>query len=149
MPESFGDSFEARALRLLIQRVIGVGTVDDPPQQYQSGVAGEFAFFQDCFERAFLAVMAKLDVLDVVGNGVEALRLRHHLFSGHEHELGVLIDELLDEPWAGDAIHLDLFAGDPFHAEFSFAVQLSERTRIPPSAGEITYSRSGGTSTVV
>src|SRR5258708_15481736 len=99
--------------------------------------------------------MAKLDVLDVVGNGVEALRLRHHLFAGHKHELGLLIDEFFDEPWAGNAIHLDLFAGDPFHAESplqrvcSRGHQVSERTTIPPCAGEITYSRSGGTSTVV
>jgi hypothetical protein len=61
--------------------------------------------------------MAKLDVFDVVGNGVEALCLRHHVLSRHKHELGVLIDELLDEPWACDAVDLDLFAGDPSHAE--------------------------------
>src|SRR5262245_23842455 len=99
--------------------------------------------------------MAELDVLDVVGNGIEARCLRHHLLRRHKYELGVLIDELLDEPRAGDAIYLDLFAGDPFHAESplqclcSRRYQVSERARIPPCAGEITYSRSGGTITVV
>src|SRR5882757_267890 len=60
--------------------------------------------------------MAKLDVLDVVGNGVETLRLRHYLLARHEYELGFLINKFLDEPWACDAVDLDLFAGDPFHA---------------------------------
>ena len=90
----------------MVQRVIGVGAVDDPPKQYEGGIAGQLVLFQDSFERAFLAVMAKLDVFDVVGNGVEAFRLRHHLLSRHKHELGILIDELLDEPWACDAVDL-------------------------------------------
>src|SRR5216684_5264799 len=38
MPEAFGDSFEAQSLRLMVQRVIGVGAVDDPPKQYQRGI---------------------------------------------------------------------------------------------------------------
>src|SRR4051812_27714364 len=59
--------------------------------------------------------MAKLDVFDVVGNGVEALRLRHHLLARHKYELGVLIDKLPDEPGTCDAIDLDLLASDPFH----------------------------------
>jgi hypothetical protein len=101
----------------MVQRVIGIGAVDDPAKQYKRGIAGQFVLFQDSFERAFLAVMAKLDVFDIVGNGVEALRLRHHLFSRHKHELGVLIDELLDEPGACDAVDFNLFAGDPFHAD--------------------------------
>ena len=33
---------------------------------------------------------------------------RHHLVGGHEQELGLRIDELLDEPRAGDPVHLDL-----------------------------------------
>ena len=32
MPEAFGDGFEAGSLRLMVQRVIGVGAVDDPPE---------------------------------------------------------------------------------------------------------------------
>src|SRR5258705_5576307 len=45
MPEAFGDSFEARSLRLIVKRVIGVGAVDDPPQQYQRGIAGQLVLF--------------------------------------------------------------------------------------------------------
>ena len=65
VPKAFGDSFEARALWLIVQRVIGVGAVDDPPKQYQRGIAGQLVLFQDRFERAFLAVMTQLDVFDV------------------------------------------------------------------------------------
>src|SRR5258705_9880805 len=68
MPKAFSDSFEARSLRLMVQRVIGVGAVDDPPEQYQRGIAGQLVLFQDRLERAFLAVMAKLDVFNIVGN---------------------------------------------------------------------------------
>jgi hypothetical protein len=37
------------------------------------------------------------------------------LVGGNEDELRILVNELLDEPWAGDAIDLHVFAGDPFH----------------------------------
>src|SRR5258707_12477730 len=117
MSKAFGDSFEAWSLRLMVQGVIGVGAVDDPPEQHQRRIVGQLVLFQDSLKRAFLAVMAKLNVFDVVRNGVEAFRLRRHLLCGRKYELGVLIDELLDEPWTGDAVHLDLFAGYPFHAE--------------------------------
>ena len=65
MPKALGDGFEARSLRLVIQGVVGVGAVDDPPEQYQRGIAGQLVLFQDRFERTFLAVMAKLDVSNV------------------------------------------------------------------------------------
>ena len=61
--------------------------------------------------------MAKLDVFDVVGNGVEALRLRHNLLARYKYELGVVIDELLDQPRTCDAIDLNFFASDPFHLD--------------------------------
>src|ERR1700733_13347102 len=64
MPKAFSDSFEAWSLRLVIQRVVGIGAVDDPPKQHQRGILRQLVLFQDGFERAFLAMMAKLDVLD-------------------------------------------------------------------------------------
>src|ERR1700692_2934560 len=57
MPKAFGDRFEARSLRLMVQRVIGVGAVDDPPKQYKRRIVGQLVLFQDSFERTFLAVM--------------------------------------------------------------------------------------------
>src|SRR5260370_31509486 len=58
MPEAFGDSFDARSLRLMVQRIIGVGTVDDPPKQYQRGLAAHLVLFQASFKRPFRALMA-------------------------------------------------------------------------------------------
>src|SRR6516225_9088615 len=59
--------------------------------------------------------MAKLDVLDVIGNGVETFCFLHYLVGRDENELGVLVDEFLDQPWAGDAVDLDPFPCDPLH----------------------------------
>src|SRR5262245_52090861 len=59
--------------------------------------------------------MPELDVLHVVRGGIEALRLVHDLVGWREDELGVLVDELLDQPWTGDTIDLHAFAGDPLH----------------------------------
>src|SRR5665811_2270374 len=75
MPEAFGDSFEAGTLRLMIQRVIGVGTVDDPPKQHQRWITRQLVLLQDRFERAFLAVMAKLDAIPY---DVKDVELGHH-----------------------------------------------------------------------
>ena len=50
--------------------------------------------------------MAEFDVLHVVRDGVEAFGLGHDLVARHENELGVLVDEFLDQPRAGDPIDL-------------------------------------------
>ncbi len=60
-------------------------------------------------------MVAKLDVLDVVRDGVEPLCLGHHLVRGREDELGILVDELLDEPGAGHAVDLNVLSGNPLH----------------------------------
>jgi len=60
-------------------------------------------------------IISELDVFDVIGSGVEALRLRHHFVAWHEHKFGVLVDEFPDEPRAGDPVDLHVFSGDPFH----------------------------------
>src|SRR5258708_4335181 len=38
MPEAFCDSFEPWTLRLVVQRIVGIGAVDDPPKQHQRGI---------------------------------------------------------------------------------------------------------------
>src|SRR5262245_3163103 len=102
MPETFGDGNESRSFGLVIERIVGVRAVDDLTQQYQRRIPRELVFFQDRLERALLAVMAQLDILDVVGNRVEAFRLVHDFLGRHEEELRALVDKFLDEPWAGD-----------------------------------------------
>ena len=123
MPEAFGHRLQPRSFGLMVERVVGVGAVDDPAQQHERGIARQLVLLEDRFERAFLAVMAKLDVLDVVGNGVEPLCLGHHLVRRRKDEFGVLVDELLDEPGAGDAVDLDVFSGNPLHLILLFDVK--------------------------
>jgi hypothetical protein len=112
------------------------------PSQHEGRIARQLVLLEDCFEGALLAMVAKLDVLDVVRNGIEPPCFRHHLVRGREDELGILVDELLDEPGTGYAVDLDVFTGNPLHLILLFDVVLSDqrsaRTRIPPWLGEIT-----------
>src|SRR5260221_9485758 len=66
--------------------------------------------------------MPQLDVFHVVEDCVQALSLVDHLVGRDENELRVPVDEFLDEPWAGDAVDLDVLARDPFHAILHFAL---------------------------
>src|SRR5215471_3752465 len=95
--------------------------------------------------------MAELDVLHVVGNGIEPLGFRHHLVRGRKDELGIFVDELLNQPRTRNAIDFDLLAGNPFHLSLLLEVfhQVSASTSTPPCLGEITYSLSGMTIAVV
>ena len=60
-------------------------------------------------------MVAELHVFDVVGDCIEAFCFLHHFVSGRENEFRILIDKLLDQPWAGDAVNLDVFSGNPLH----------------------------------
>src|SRR5262245_39344445 len=122
MAKTFGDGFQSRPFGLLIERVVGVGAVDDLAQENKGAVLGQLIFFQDCLERAFLAVMAQLDILDIVRNGVAPLCLVHDFFGRREDELGVFVDKLLDQPRAGNAVDFDMFARDPFHENLLLGV---------------------------
>ena len=65
--------------------------------------------------------MAQLNAGHIVGYGPKPLRLGHHLFARDEKKIRLRVDELADEPGAGDPVDLDPLAGDPFHAGFSMA----------------------------
>src|SRR5271154_7100624 len=71
MSEAFGHRLESRPFGLMVERVVGVGTIDDPAKQHEGGIARQLVLLENCLERALLAVVTKLDVLDVVGNGIE------------------------------------------------------------------------------
>jgi hypothetical protein len=49
-----------------------IGSVDDLAQKDKRGVLRQLVFFQDRFERTFLAVMTQFDVFDVERNSVES-----------------------------------------------------------------------------
>jgi hypothetical protein len=83
MPEALGDGLKARPFGLMIERVVGIRAVHDPAKQHERRISRELLLLQDRLERAFLSVVAQLDVLDVIRNGVEPLGFRHHLVRGH------------------------------------------------------------------
>src|SRR5713226_10395380 len=45
MPEAFCDSFEAWTLRLVVQRVVGIGSVAGPTMQHQRGIPRQLVLF--------------------------------------------------------------------------------------------------------
>jgi hypothetical protein len=98
-----------------MERVIGIRAVDDLAEQNERAIVRQLVSLQNRFERAFLAVMAEFDVLDVIGNGVEPLGFVHHLVRRHEDEFRIFVDEVLDQPRAGDPIDFDAFPRNPFH----------------------------------
>src|SRR6185295_17072110 len=113
--EALGDGGEAGAFGLVPQRVVGVRAVDDAAEERQRRIAVQAVLAEDGLEGAFLSMMAELHAFDVEGNRSFAGGGRHHFVAGDEEELGVRIDEFPDQPGTGDAVHLDAFAGDPFH----------------------------------
>src|SRR5438067_9368428 len=59
--------------------------------------------------------MAELDVFHIERNGLFALGDLHYLFGRYEQELGLVVDELPDQPRAGDPVYLHAFTCDPLH----------------------------------
>ncbi len=91
---------------------VRVGRTNDFPQQNERRIS-ELIFFQDGIERNVFAVMTELaighveydSVIDLCPVGVVR----------EEDELRIWVDEFFDKPWAGDAVHFNFLASDPFH----------------------------------
>src|ERR1051325_855154 len=78
----------------------------------------EIVFLDDGIERSVFAVVTELAVRHVENNPV--VDLGPVGVARQENELGLWIDELFDEPGAGDAIDSNFLASDPFHHLASF-----------------------------
>src|SRR4051812_3053899 len=115
MPETLGDRLEPRRLRPVPERVVRVGAVDDLGQERERRIATEFVLLDQRLKGTFLTVVAELDAGHVERYGARASGDLHHPFRRHEQKLGGRVDELADEPGAGDSILLDALAGDPLH----------------------------------
>jgi len=74
---------------------------------------GELVFFQNRIERNIFAVMAELAIGHIEHDSVTNRTPVSIVWQ--EDKLCIWIDEFFDEPWAGDAIHFNFLAGDPFH----------------------------------
>ena len=74
---------------------------------------GELIFFQDRIERNVFAVMPELAIRHIEYDSIADPGPVGVVWQ--EHKLGVWVDEFFDEPWAGDSVHFNFLAGDPFH----------------------------------
>src|SRR5438477_9362588 len=101
-----------------------VGGVHDAGQFDQSCVGAELVCVDEGFEGAPLAAVG-LGAVTVGGPvGVERVRLvpfghGEDLVGGHVDDLGVRVDEALDQPRAGDPVYLRPFTGYPLHVDTS------------------------------
>jgi bacterial/archaeal transporter family protein len=89
-----------------------VGSPDNFPQQNERWI-GELVFFQDGIERNILAVMPQLAIRDVEHDSVSDPSPVS--VARQEDKLRVLVDEFFDKPRAGNAVHFNFLASDPFH----------------------------------
>jgi hypothetical protein len=115
VPEAFGDRFQARPFRLLVERIVRVGPVDDLPDQDQRRIRREIVLLEDGLERALFPMMPQLHSGDIEGGRPKAICFRRYLLGGDEDKLSLRIDKLPNQPGASDAVDLDMGAGDPFH----------------------------------
>src|SRR5688572_17009361 len=78
-------------------RRMRVGGADDFTKKHERAV-GEVVFLENGIERHVLAVMAEFAAVNVEGSRVQFERFGFDLVCGHKDELGLRINELLDEP---------------------------------------------------
>src|SRR5438445_5027989 len=74
--------------------------------------------------------MAKLTIRDVEYDST--IDLCPVSVPWQEDKLCVLVDEFFDKPWAGNSIHFNFLAGDPFHELDSVSWQLGSGMQSSP-----------------
>src|SRR5262249_13093527 len=134
--KSIGDGLQSRALRLLIQRVVRIGAVDNFRKQCERRIVLEFVFLENCLKRASLPFVAELDALHVKGDGAHPLGLGEDVGRRNEEELGLRVYEFLDQPGAGDSVDVYPLSCNPFHgfsSSFSYSVHRPLSTARAPS----------------
>jgi hypothetical protein len=97
------------------QRVVGVGAVDDPAQQMQSGISIEIVFLKNGFEGTLLSVMTEFDTGNVKRYCVQSFRFLNDIFCRNKVELGAGVYESLDQPWTGHTVNFNVLTRNPFH----------------------------------
>jgi len=89
-----------------------IGGAHDLTQQNERWIC-ELVFFQDRIERNIFAVMPKLAIGHVEYDSV-CDRFPVSI-APQEDKLRVSVDEFFDQPWAGNSVHFNFLASDPFH----------------------------------
>src|SRR5216683_5132770 len=94
--EPLGNRLQPFSLRLAPERVVGIRAVDDLAEQDQGRVTRQSILLENGLKRAFLAVVSQFYRFHVIGNGSLSFSYLHHLVSGDEQELCVLVHKFLD-----------------------------------------------------
>src|SRR6266403_268327 len=81
--------------------------------QQSEGRISELVFFHHRIERNIVTMVPELAVRHVEYDSITDLRPIGA--SRQENKLRVSVDEFSDEPWAGNSIHFNFLASDPFH----------------------------------
>src|SRR5262245_43594710 len=81
---------------------------------------GKLVFFHDRVEAALRTVVAQFDISHVEGNCILKLCCLHDFARRDVEKLSLRIDEALDQPWTGDAIHFWPLTRYPLHGSASF-----------------------------
>src|SRR5437016_2568535 len=93
-------------------RRMRIGGAHDLIQQNERWIC-ELVFFQDRIERNIFAVMPELAIGHVEYDFV-CDRFPVSI-APQEDKLRVSVDEFFDQPWAGNSVHFNFLASDPFH----------------------------------
>src|SRR5947199_8886028 len=93
-------------------RRMRIGGAHDLTQQNERWIY-ELVFSQNRIERNIFAVMPKLGIGRVEYDSV-CDRFPVSI-APQEDKLRVLVDKFFDQPWAGNSVHFNFLASDPFH----------------------------------
>src|SRR5207249_5952231 len=93
-------------------RRMRIGGAHNLTQQNERWIC-ELVFFQDRIERNIFAVMPKLAIGHVEYDSV-CDRFPVSI-APQEDKLRVSVDKFFDQPWAGNSVHFNFLASDPFH----------------------------------
>src|SRR6266540_4350887 len=137
--EPLSDGEQAARLRRRVAIVGDIGAVHDPRQQLQRQVV-ELVLLDQHLERAEPVAVRVLSIGRVVRVCVLQLGDLEHLVGGHVEELRLGVDEVLDQPRAGDPVGLRPFACDPLHGRSPFV-----QWRASPAAAAAATSAGSGT----
>lgn len=74
-------------------------------------------FFNDKIKGAFIIVMGIGCPGNIVGDGIPFFCFIKNFFFGNIYEFSFLINEVFDQPGAGNSVNLWPFAGYPFYNE--------------------------------
>src|SRR5215469_3465321 len=73
--------------------------------------------------------MIQLDGLNsgcIEWNGILSSRLFKQVLLADKQELGLRVHEALNQPWARDAVHFNVFTGNPFHSHLTVGTRVNQ-----------------------